>query len=237
MTLILAHRGAHQIAPENSIAAFRAAQEWGANGVELDVQLSRDDEIVVIHDLTVDRVSNGQGRVRDLTLAELQSLDLGAGERIPTLQEVVTALAPRMFFNIELKSSIIQNSGLERRVARLIAHNNMYKRVIVSSFNPLVVWRIKRIDSRIKTGLLYAPTQPVYLRRAWLRLWVKPDALHPHHSMVDVAYMRWAKSNSYAVNVWAVDDAERCRELTRLGVDAIITDGQVGKCANDYYIC
>lgn len=224
MTLILVHRGAHKTAPENSIAAFRAAQEWGADGVELDVQLSRDGEIVVIHDFTVDRVSNGHGRVRELTLAELQLLDLGASERIPTLQEVVDTLAPRMFFNIELKSNTIWRDGLAARVARLIARNDMYERVIVSSFNPLAIRRIRQNDAHIKIGLLHAPAQPIYLRCAWLHRWVKPDALHPHHSMVDAAYMRWARGWGYAVNVWTVDDPTRCRDLERLGVDAIITN-------------
>jgi glycerophosphoryl diester phosphodiesterase len=229
--LNFAHRGASAAAPGNTLAAFRLAAEMGADGVELDVQLARDGEAVVIHGSTVDRTTDGQGAVRGMTLDQLKALDAGswfapafAGERIPTLREVFDAIGHRLLVNVEVKSLLGRSQELEAEVVRLIEDGNLVHRVIVSSFNPLSLWRVKRLNPNISTALLYAPHLPLFLRRAWLGPIVPHEFRHPHYSMVDERFMAWARQKGYRVNVWVVNEPNEMRHLVALGVDGIITD-------------
>ncbi|MCR4406029.1 MAG: glycerophosphodiester phosphodiesterase [Anaerolineae bacterium] len=230
--LNFAHRGASARAPANTLSAFRLAAELGADGVELDVQLSKDGAVVVIHDFTVDATTDGSGPVAEKKLAELQALDAGswfdaafAGEHIPTLQEVMDAVGYRLLLNIELKLPFtLVNTGLEAEVVRLIEDNNLVDRVIVSSFHPLALRRVKSLNPRIPTGLLYAHNLPIYLRRAWLAPLAPHEARHPDFTMVTPAYVRAVKARGYRINVWTVDDPDEMCRLLDLGVDAIITN-------------
>ncbi|MCS7220468.1 MAG: glycerophosphodiester phosphodiesterase [Anaerolineae bacterium] len=229
--LIFAHRGAKAVAPENTIPAFLKAIELGADGVELDVQFSADGALVVIHNVMLDETTNGHGRVTAHTLEELKALDAGswfapefAGTRLCTLEEALDAIGHRLLVNIEMKSFSMGNDGMAEQVAEIIRRRNLYDQVIVSSFNPFTLRRLKKVDPRIETGLLYAPGLPIYLSRAWLRPWAKPDALHPEYVMVDEAYMRWARQRGYPVNVWTVNEPDEMRKMIALGVNAIITD-------------
>ncbi len=229
--LNLGHRGASHDAPQNTLAAFRLANEYGADGYELDVHLTKDGIPVVIHDFTVDKTTDGTGPVADFTLAELKRLDAGvkfsprfAGERIPTLAEVFDVLEPHSIVNVELKTKSIGDNGLERATIQLIRERGLQARVILSSFNPFSLLRVRRLAPELKIGLLYAPDLPVHLRKAWFLPLVKPHALHPHYHMVDERYMQWAKRRGYEVNVWTVDDPDDMRRLAALGVNAIITN-------------
>lgn len=238
--LILAHRGASAYAPENTLAAFRLARELGADGVELDVQLTRDHVPVVIHDDLVDRTTDGHGRVTELTIAEISRLDAGTwktedycGEPIPTLAQVFEALSdwlkpvgnkPACLINVELKTERLTTDGLEREVLNTIARYGVQNRILLSSFNPLSLVRAKQINPRLPRGLLYDSSMPVYLRGAWLRWWVNPQAMHPEHPMIDARYMQWAHSKRLQVNTWTVDDPAEAQRLATLGVRAIITN-------------
>lgn len=219
------------MAPENTLSAFARAIELGADGVELDVQLSADGVLVVCHNFEVDQTSDGHGRIADLSLAELKQLDFGrwfgppfVGERIPTLDEVFDSLSPLALVNIELKSMALRDHGLESAVATLVRRRAVYDRVIVSSFNPVALRRLRRLDPHIEIGLLVAPNLPIILARAWLRPWVRPHALHPEQTLVDTHYMAWARRRGYAVNVWTVNEAAAMRRLIDLSVTSIITD-------------
>ena len=229
--LNLAHRGACAVAPENTVRAFLRAIELGADGVELDVQLSADGAVVVCHNYDVDKTSNGHGRIADLTLAQLKALDFGGwfgpefkDERIPTLDEVFDSLGTQVLVNIELKTESLRSHGLEAAVAGIIARRRVHDRVIVSSFNPVALRRLRRLDPQIEIGLLYAPNLPIFLARAWLRPWVRPQALHPEHTLVDAEYVSWARRHGYAVNAWTVNDETTMRRLTDLHVTSVITD-------------
>lgn len=230
-TLNFAHRGARRAAPENTLAAFALALDLGADGIELDTSLSQDGVLVVCHNLDVGETSNGHGFIRDFSLAALREFDFGswfdpafAGERIPTLDEVFDLVGARGLVNIEMKTLSLRSNGLEAAVAGLIARRALYDQVIVSSFNPFALRRLRRLDRRIELGLLYSADLPLYLRRAWLRGWVKPHALHPEYSMVDAGYMAWAQSRGYDVNVWTVNEETEMQRLLDLGVTSIITD-------------
>lgn len=238
--LILGHRGASAYAPENTIAAFQLARQLGADGIELDVQLTRDKLPVIIHDDTVDRTTNGKGRVCDLTLAELKRLDAGAwkgeqyrGETIPTLAEVFEALKDWLnptagqspcLINVELKTERLVTDGLEAVALDVIARSGVGERILLSSFSPLALHNAKKINPRLPRGLLYDNSMPIHLRRAWLRFWAAPQAMHPEHPMIDAAYMEWAKQRGLEVNTWTVDDPGEAHRLASLGVHALITN-------------
>ena len=226
----MAHRGARRVAPENTLAAFRLAAEMGADGLELDAQLCRDGEVVVIHDFTVDRTTDGRGRVKDFSLAELQTLDAGgwyatqfAGQQVPTLAQVLHELAPRLTLNIELKAATFRSDGLEAEVVRLVEDAGMVHHVIVSSYNPVTLWRVRRLNPYIPTGILYAPELPRYLRDRWLQPLVRPAALHPRWDMIDEQTVATAHRQGLKVIPWTCDEPDALRRLVGWGVDAIIT--------------
>ena len=234
--LNFAHRGANHDAPQNTLAAFRLAVEMGADGVELDVQASKDGEAVVIHNFTVDATTDGQGRVADKTLAELKELDAGAwfdavptklafaGQRIPTLQEVIVEVGHQLLLNIELKTRVFGSTGLIAEVVRLIEDHNLVHRVVVSSFNPFSLRQVKKLNPRIHTGLLYYFDLPAHLARSVLLSLAGSGALHPEKHLINQKYMAWAKERGYRVNAWTVDEPAEMKRLIALGVDGIITN-------------
>jgi glycerophosphoryl diester phosphodiesterase len=227
-TLVFGHRGASGYAPMNTIPAFELAAEQGADGVELDTHLSKDGQLIVLHDFTVDHTTNGSGFARDMTVAELKALDAGskkdlkfAGVQIPTLDEVFEAIGQKLYVNVEIKSETEDTDGVEQAVADCLARNHMLERVIVSSFNPLALKRFREIAPEVPIGYLYMPD---YQPFAEVMDALPHEARHPHHPMIDRAYMDWAKSKGYRVHTWTVNDPARAAELQRLGVDAVITD-------------
>jgi glycerophosphoryl diester phosphodiesterase len=230
--LVFGHRGASAVAPMNTLAAFKKAIELGADGVELDVQYTSDGKLVVIHDQTLEHSSDGTGRVVSHTLEEIQQFDAGSwfdpqfkGERIPTLGEVFDTIGDRILVNIELKSLTIPLSdGMDRDIVAFIRERNLFDQVIVSSFNPFALRRVKKKEPRIEIGLLYAPDMPTIYSHAQLRPWIKPDALHPENIMVNEHYMEWARHKGYPVNVWTANDEDEMRRLIELGVNMIMTD-------------
>jgi glycerophosphoryl diester phosphodiesterase len=223
MTLNIAHRGARKVAPENTIPAFTKAIELGADGIELDVQLSADDELFVLHDLTLNKTTNGTGVAANLPLAALKEFDAGGwfGEEwrateIPELHEVFDALPDHAYVNIELKRDSIRDDGLEETITNFIRHRNIAHRVIVSSFNPVILWRLRH--EPFPLGLLYAPDMPPGLAWGQARRFLRLDALHPHYSQVR------APLPTLPVNTWTVNNESEMRRLLALSVNAIITD-------------
>ena len=230
--LNIAHQGASADAPGNTLAAFRLALEMGADGFELDIMLSTDGHLVVIHDDTVDRTTDGSGPVRQKTLAELKALDAGtrfearfAGERIPTLQEVFDLVAGnRALVNVELKADSLKSDGLEEKLVALIRRYDLGERLLISSFNPFALWRVRRLAPDLSLALLYAENMPVHLRNRWFAFLPRPDALNPSLRIATQEHVRWAKSKGYRLYVWTVDEEPEMRRLIALGVDGIITN-------------
>ncbi len=226
------HRGASYDAPENTIAAFELAAQYGADGIELDVMLTADREVVVIHNYTVDHTTDGQGHVKSFTLSQIKELDAGshkgarfAGERIPTLVEVFETFGSRLLFNVELKGISIRADGLESAVAGLISRFNLQSRVLVSSFNPWRLRRIREISPQLPVGLLHTKGLPRGQR--WVNLigWVAPvEADHPRESEISTDYIMRMHRKNLRVNSWVVNDPERMKQLRDMGVDLMITD-------------
>ena len=223
---MLAHRGASVDAPENSLAAFRLAREQGADGVELDVMRCASGEVVVFHDDDLERLTGRRGAVRQTNYAELATLDLGGGERIPLLSTVLDECAGKLV-NVELKSpptwaERARDDGLAREVAELVRPHA--ERVLVSSFDPLLLRRFRRALPAAPTGLLFAHDQSLPLRRAWAEAVLRPTALHPEAVLVDAPAIRSWHARGRLVHTWTVDDPAEMRALAALAVDGLITN-------------
>jgi glycerophosphoryl diester phosphodiesterase len=229
-TLVFGHRGAKAYAPMNTLPAFELAAEQGADGVELDVHFSKDRALVVLHDFTVDGTTDGSGHVKELTLAQLKALDAGGwfGEtfkntRIPTLDEVFTAVGQKLYINVEIKVESGDTAGLEQAVAERIARFGMQRRVIVSSFNFPVLQRFRQTMPEVPIGFLYE--EPMHDSQVFALLQNADfEALHPRHTLIDANSMQRAKDIGYRVNTWTVNEPARAVELRDLGVDLIISD-------------
>lgn len=227
--LVLGHRGASADAPMNTLPAFELAAKQGADGIELDVHLSKDGALIVLHDFTVDHTTNGTGLARDMTLSEIKALDAGykfgetfTGTRIPTLDEVFEHVGNQFrIINVEIKSETEDTDGVEQATVDCILRHNMASRVIVSSFNPLALRRFRMIAPNIPIGYLYAPD---YTFVPEVMDTLPHEARHPHHSVIDATFMAAARASGWRVNTWTVNDPAQARELQALGVDAIITD-------------
>ena len=226
--LVIAHRGASYAAVENTIAAFRLARQEGADGVELDVMRCGSGEIVVFHDDELSRLGGRDGMVRATPLAALREIDLGGGERIPLLDEVLEEVA-ELLVNVELKSAPswrerAVDDGLAASVAEILARHDAGGRVLVSSFDPLLLARFRLRARAVPTGLLFAHDQARPWRQAWTAPLLRPTALHPESLLVDARAVDGWHARDLAVNVWTVDDPGELRLLAALGVDGVITN-------------
>lgn len=223
---IWGHRGASRDAPENTLPAIELAVSQGADGVEIDVQLSRDGHIVVIHDESVDRTTDGTGQVRDMALDGLRSLDAShgderhAGAQIPVLSEVLD-LTRTVMLNIELKNDQVTYPGLEELVLGTVARHGAAERVLYSSFSQRSVRRLRQLEVSAPVGMLYSRPRPrpVADALAW-----GATAIHPPARAVRPGLVNRAHRRGLPVNVWTVNDAADVRRMARLGVDAIISD-------------
>lgn len=229
-TLVFGHRGASGYAPENTLEAFSLAADMGAHGVELDVHICKSGELVVAHDETIDRVSDGTGRICDLTLRELKSFRFCRTHpacteaRMPLLSEVFQLLRPTgLRINIELKNSIVDYPNLEQRVLDETARYFDLSRVLFSSFNHHSMLRMKRLAPDLPCGLLYEAV----LVRPWdYARSLGMDALHPHFSEVLLPGGECAAAHAAGlrVNTWTVNTPEAMEAVVREGADILITN-------------
>jgi glycerophosphoryl diester phosphodiesterase len=225
--LVIAHRGASAEAPENTIAAFELAIAHGADGIELDVHLSRDGQPVVIHDFTVDRTTDGAGRIRDHAVRELKRLDAGGwfgapfrGQRIQTLPEVFERFRDRTRFFIELKGGSDLYPGIEERVVSTIEIYDVLHIAMVQSFHQKALGQVRSLNPEVPLGLLTAePPTGALIRSGTVARAICPDARLVTEKAI--AEIREAGLDCY---VWTVNEPAQMDRLVGWGVSGIITD-------------
>ena len=226
---IIAHRGLSAKYPENTMIAFEEAAKLPIWGVEFDVHLTKDNQLVVIHDEAIDRTSNGHGFVKDLTLEELRAFDYGAwfkaeyaGQQIPTLAEVLQVFEQtNHHINIEIKSDIFEYEGIEACIANDIQKFDIKERVIVSSFNHGSIARFQQIMPNVKTALLFASLVTK------LEEYVKTfgcDAIHIPYYYGLRAIIQQAIRNGITVRAYTVNDPKIMKQLQSIGVKAVFSD-------------
>ncbi len=229
--VIFAHRGASAHAPENTIPSFELALAQGADAVELDAKLTVDGQIVVFHDATLDRTTDGTGRLAQKTLADLRSLDAGnffsdqfRGTRIPTLEEVFEAVGKKIFINVELTNYATPRDALVEKVCVLIKKHGLEKSVIFSSFLPSNLKQAERFLPEVPRGLLALD--------GWMGAWARSfgfsfgeyAALHPYLTDVNAQQVSRVHQLKRRIHVWTVNKPDDITRLHGWGVDGIFTD-------------
>lgn len=229
MTRVFAHRGLSGSYPENTMLAFEKALETGCDGMELDVQLTSDGELVVMHDETVDRTTGAAGRVRDLSLEELRRLDASAGftgafgrNAVPTLDEYFDLVdSAAIVTNIELKNGIYPYPGIERMVADAVKSRGLEDRIILSSFNHQSILECRRLAPKIETAFIlscWLIGAGAYCRANG------GDYVNPRHVFLTPDNVAELRNSGTRAQAWTVDDPAEAVRLAALGVDSIITN-------------
>lgn len=252
--LVFAHRGFGDHAPDNSLIGARMALRQGLDGVDVDAQLTKDNEIVIFHDVSVERFTRGEGRVDAKTLVELREYDLaekyGKGfsdVRIATFTEFVDEVVHQGILMVELKVASAKDTSIEQSVVDILEEKDAFERVYISSFNPIVLWRLKQIDSRVRTVLIFkdsgwdtdriAATKPEdrvklpwYLRneftRRAIRKLVRPDALSINKD-VDERTIETLHKAGYPIFIWSVNEESEIQEALVKNPYGIISDEPV----------
>jgi glycerophosphoryl diester phosphodiesterase len=237
--LLFAHRGLSSIAPENTMAAFKMARDLGIPGVELDVHLTSDGKLAVIHDHSTARVSGVPLELERSSWKDLSALDIGSwkdgkwkGERLIELAELFEELGDSLYFDVELKSNLSSDYGLEAAVAACLrdafaSKAGLTGRILVSSFNPMALARFKYLAPAIPTAIIWSGDAdvPAYLRHGEGRWIGKVDVLKPDRKKVTrLSSFRWRKLERYPVLPWTVDASAESERLLSLGCEGVISN-------------
>lgn len=226
---VYAHRGSRGTHPENTMAAFVEAERVGADGIEFDVHLTKDGELVIIHDETLNRTTTLTGFVKDYTAAELRKADAGlkfspafSGEGIPFLSDVFEwASENKLIMNVELKNDKLHYPAIEQKVISLIRHYHLESRVVLSSFNHSSIAEVKRIAPDIERALLFEGL-PVDIVKILTEK--KEAGFHPDAPSLTKELNKQAQELGYVVRPWVANSKEWILRLAEFGVDVIMTD-------------
>ncbi|NPV40862.1 MAG: glycerophosphodiester phosphodiesterase [Anaerolineae bacterium] len=229
--IIYAHRGASRYAPENTLAAFRLAYSMGTPAFELDTMLTGDGVPVVIHDDTLDRTTDGHGKVGGMSLSQIRQYDAGQrfsdefrGEGIPTLEAVLDEFKGKMLINVELKNYSTPFDALPKRVAELARKMNNLDSLIFSSFQPLNLLRIKKLLPAAKTALLVDEGIAWRMLASPVLARLSPQYIHPHKSYITEKYLKDEHKRGRRVNTWTVNEIAEAELFFNWGIDGLITD-------------
>lgn len=233
--LIFGHRGFSSLAPENTMKAFDLCLKKGIGGIELDIHLCKSGELVVIHDHNLQRLAGVSARVEELTLQELQRLDVGshkdpkfAGERIPTLRQVFETYGSAFYYDIELKVGGTRDTGIASKTWQLIKELQMESAVLVSSFNPFAIRYFNRESNHtLPTAVIFSEAEevPKALQHGWGRHIAHATVLKPDSLLVNTKMMaKFSKRKGFPILAWTVDDLNAGVNLLSLGVDGLISN-------------
>ncbi|MFA6075929.1 MAG: glycerophosphodiester phosphodiesterase family protein [Negativicutes bacterium] len=227
--LVIAHRGGADLAPENTLAAFANSIFWGCDYFELDVHVSKDGQLVVMHDGDVSRTTNGKGEICDMTLAEIKQLDAGikfnplyAGERVPLLEQALNLAQGKCGVVIEIKYGGQKYPGIEQKVVDCIRAKNMIDKVLVISFDPESCKTVRQIEPKIRCGVLYGEALKI---PAWqFAEQYNAEIASPNFNLATAAEINAAHAHGKLISVWTINKESDMKKYIALGVDAITTN-------------
>jgi glycerophosphoryl diester phosphodiesterase len=219
---VWAHRGDSAHAPENTMLAFDKARVAGADGIELDVRFDADHNVVVFHDVTLERLTGQPGELEQTSATRRKQLRVG-GEKIPTLAEVLDAFDIEV--DVEIKAARPGRMGaLVAATAKVIEDSGRTEQVLVSSFDPLSLIQLHRHLPEVALAYLFHDEQPLPLRKGWLGRWMGASVFHPQSTLCsEVAVKSW-HDHGLPINAWTVDDPHELRRLSALGVDGVFAN-------------
>lgn len=229
--LVIAHRGASGIAPENTLAAFELALEQESDIIELDIQSTKDDVLVICHDPKINRTSNGKGYVHDHTFNDIRTYDFGSwfsdefkGERIPSLKEALQLFQDTdIMINIEIKNGPIFYEGIEEKMLELLKQYQILDRVIVSSFDHRCLQKLRKLHQDIKLGMIL-PLNMVHVFQYIDQSGIEPYSLHPKSYYLTKELIQGAHNRDMKVFPYTVDNLNEGLKLKQLGIDGICTN-------------
>ena len=229
--LLMGHRGSPIEAPENTVASSQKAVEQGAKAIEIDAICTEDGQVVCSHNHDLERETSGSGYIHKTSYENLRKVDAGVKFpkldccEIPKLKDIFETLPDDIIFNIEIKSLRLFDLRTVGKVLNLISEQNLYKRVLISSFNPLVLWRVKMFDRQVPTAYLWSDENvPGILKKPRFINLVHPDMLHPSAHLVDKQVVLLARQKKLKINVWTVNNMPAMRWLLKKGADGLISD-------------
>ena len=211
--ILTGHRGAAELEPENTRLSIQKAIDLSVDQVEIDVHLTRDQHLVVIHDATVDRTTDGQGAVADFALEEIKQLDAGKGERIPTLQEVIDLVRGKVVLQIELKGP-----DTAEPVVRAVERNSMESEVLLTSFVHERLREARQLNPSLALGALWSNPPDDACKQA---IDMGAEAIHIQHQNIDAQLVQKAHAHGLKIRAWNPDTVEEIQRAIDLGVDAI----------------
>jgi len=228
-TSVWAHRGASAYAPENTLVAFKKSIDMKADGIELDVQMTKDGQLIILHDETLDRVSNVRGWVKDYTYEELRGINVNKNfpeygfVNIPTLEELYLLMKDtKLLLNVELKNGIVFYPKMEEKVLELTKRMGLEERIIYSSFNHYSILQVKKLDPFAKTGFLY---EDGYLDMPQYAVKYGVEALHPAlYNLQYPNFIKECKEKGLELRVWTVNEIEDMKYLCNNEIDVMITN-------------
>lgn len=225
--LVLAHRGVTSRAPENSLESFAAAHDLGLDGVELDLQVTADAELVCFHDEDLKRLANRPERVSELTRAELAKIaihDAGHTGSIAFFPQALELLADCAVINLELKGAFWKPELLQAKLLEPITAHGLEAKIIISSFYFLPLLRIKKIAPQLRRGILIHEVPLRLGKPAWSARWLQPYSIHPEDPLATPGRIALWKAAGYVIYVWTVNDSARFEQLAAEGVAGVISD-------------
>lgn len=223
-TLIIAHRGNTGAAIENTLPAIESAIQLGVDGVEVDLQLTSDGRVIVFHDWDLRRLAGQDRLIEKSTLDELRAVRSG-NVTIPTLEELLDLVKARCLINLELKTLCYFRGDLERKVVQILRSFPHQDLLLISSFNPFALRRMKHLAPHLLRGYLFED-KPLLHR--WIQPWVSPFSINAPLSETHRALVERAHRDGRRFFVWTVNHENDMKELIRMGVDGIITDHPKG---------
>ncbi len=223
--IIIGHRGANNIAPENTLKSFKKAIELGADYIEFDVHRTKDYEIVIMHDSSTFATTGHRGTIKRMTLNELNKLDCGEGEKIPTLREVIELAKGKIGLQIEIKAKSLADS-----LVSLLKSENLIESTLISSFLHEELLKIKKIEPNLKVATLEPITTKISKEWSYLGGIINNAirhscyAVHPLYNLVNQKFVDFAHENNLKINIWTVNSRAAMKKFVRMGVDGLITD-------------
>lgn len=228
MPLLFGHRGYSSLAPENTLAAFSLCVEKGIPAVELDVQLCKTGELVIVHDDNMKRVSGLDALVRDLTFDELRELDVGDGQRVPLLSELFEECSRALYYDIELKVPSLSDEGLGEKLWHTLTSYGLQDRCMISSFNPFALRAFRSVSKgSLPTAVIFSesPSVPAIFRHGWGRHIAQCSYLKPESVQINAHFIKKFKDKKgYPIAAWTINSLEEAERVLRLGSDALISD-------------
>ena len=228
--IIMGHRGSPALITENTISSFQKALEQGVDGVELDIRLSKDGKVVIFHDEDLMRLAGRKERVLDLPLEDLRKIklkkikDQTEDATIPALDDIIPLLPRMRVINIEIKSEkLYEDLKILDHLASFIAKTDISSKCIVSSFNPYLLYKLKKKYPKIIQGFLYSGYKPLVYNLFWMLL-CRPDNLHINHRAINPFIRWWAKHKGLYINVYTVNDCDTYHSLQQSKLDGIFSD-------------